>query len=81
MRRRSSAAPPYDTAPALSVVACTLGVVTLSLLVARIAGRPVSGSLALHAGVFAVLAVIVRVASRLARRRIISSVRSREPAP
>ena len=66
MRPRSSAVPLSDTAPAVSAVACTLGVVTLTLLVARFAGRPVSGSLALHAGVFAVLAVIVRVASRLA---------------
>ncbi len=40
MRRRSSAAPLYDTAPALSVVACTLGVVTLTLLVAGSLGAP-----------------------------------------
>ncbi len=43
MRRRSSAAPLYDTAPALSVVACTLGVVTLTLLVARLAGITLPG--------------------------------------
>ena len=66
VRPRSSAAPLSDTAPALSAVACTLGVVTLTLLVALLAGRPVSGSLALHAGVFVALAVIVRIASRLA---------------
>ncbi|MDH5758396.1 MAG: phosphatase PAP2 family protein [Gemmatimonadota bacterium] len=66
MRSGPSASPLSDTAPALAVVAFTLGVVTLTLLASFLSGRPVGSDLVLHVGVSALLGVVVLGAARIA---------------